>query len=136
MSMLIFFFKYSHFYVFFLGINQKLITRMVEGNLFFSEKKVFFIYFLFLSGIYISHKKDDESPLELPNLCRRALKISPQNSILKKSKLDASYNRNIKLNTSQTILTAASNIKNNVQAIRPKKYVLSLDILLIYCFLL
>jgi hypothetical protein len=47
---------------------------------------------LFLSGIYISHKKDDaldETPLEIPNLCRRARKISPQNSILKESKLDA-----------------------------------------------
>jgi hypothetical protein len=35
-------------------------------------------------------------------------------------------NRNLKLNASQTMLTAASKIKNNFQANRPKKYVLNL----------
>ncbi len=35
-------------------------------------------------------------------------------------------NRNLKLNASQTMLTEASKIKNNFQANRPKKYVLSL----------
>ena len=39
------------------------------------------------TGLYRSHKNQDnpsdETPIEPPNLCRRPLKVTPQNSILK-----------------------------------------------------